>query len=198
MKSAMKTFFLILVWFIAFPSLAQKGFVLTENGKRVEGLLRIEVGFRDRGKKISVFEDKKDKEPEVFYSYSLRGYKVENAAYQILKGFYPFDDSDLYLTNIEARVIESGNITLLSVEISEILNASNDFDDAKSFSRNGGPLYILKTRDDHIKGVKPASQLFIKTTSEFFSDDKDLMLQIRSRKLRYENLQEIVKRYNAG
>ena len=185
----------ILLFLCSFCTIAQNGYIKTSKGEIKKGWLKTEVGYKDRGTRILFFESRKTKDPEIFYAFDLDEYAVSNDTIVILKTFYPFDDQELLYIQVEAKVVRQGKVDLLFVEDKRKLSSQQVNVRRQSSGINPANIYILK-RGNLVEGISPHYQSFLKTMNTFFYDKPQLMEKIKKKRLRYNDLFEIVDNYN--
>jgi hypothetical protein len=141
-------FFIFFNYVLLAPSYGQKynGYVITTKGDKIDGYIRLEVGFKDKGKKILLKQDK-NKPSKIFYSYEVQEYAYGKDTVKIFKSIRPFDDERFFHYK-EAIVITRGKLNLYRFEYTEKAKIPSYNNLTKTISRDYVTYVAYLVEDD--------------------------------------------------
>ncbi|MFM8911551.1 MAG: hypothetical protein ACKOE6_01375, partial [Flammeovirgaceae bacterium] len=95
------------------------GFIVTTKDSIYKGYMRF-VSGGNKGLKLLITNDKKKKPREILLS-DIKYYSYKKDTFAILRDFYPFENTEYSISQIEAKIeINNGTLKLYSASIPEI------------------------------------------------------------------------------
>ena len=190
---------LILILVMSKLSYGQKhdGYVITKNDSLISGYIRFDVGTKSRGSEIRLYENKRS-EPLIFYTLEVNEYAYKRDTFKIIRNLYPFDDEDLFVDQTEAKMLESGKVSLYKISVEG--HAIPMTMTASGVPVGGGKMaraiYLLDDHQGNILGVKKDN--FNAVVTRYFGSNEELILQLRAKKFTYKDLKKVTRIFNKG
>jgi hypothetical protein len=183
---------------------AQNGYVLTIDGGRIEGFLKVQRSFETGELEIELWRNKKDKNPLVYDLYQLQEYGIKKDTFLILTNFYPFEDQPTHFDVLEAKILIRGKIDLLRIDHSYTTSYSTMMGGGLIpaaidliMENYDGPIMILNSDSKGLTRVANYKKKeFVNSVNEFFEDDFSLMKKIIAGEYKFKDLKKIVLEYN--
>src|SRR5688572_28184973 len=94
---------------------AQNGYVKFNKNHVVKGFVRIHNEGRVHEHQIEIATSKDDPAPKRYHKKDVVEYAIQNDTFRILKKFFPYDVEEIYYEIIDAKVIRSGDVSLLQI-----------------------------------------------------------------------------------
>lgn len=139
-------------------------------------------------------------------------YAIKKDTFRILKNFKPFDSEELFIHNLDAKVIESGRMELLRIanpyykSPPPVYPVGNGVGGGaisvsvrlfKQSPENIPTIFILHTpRNNFMRGVPQAEEQFNEVVHDFFSDIAIESFERENGPLTFSNLKKMVAYYN--
>jgi len=172
------------------------GFVKTTDGLLVEGYLRFEVGFKNRGTRIKLYK-KPNESPEIFYTLELREYAFNKDTFKIFTNIKPFENDDKIINIVEAKRISSGKLDVY--EIPEYYSSHVTIPSASggAMGMTTGSvkyIYLVFNKNGQMTGIR--KDIFEEKIKELMPDRQDIINKINSGELKFKHIKKIFASYN--
>lgn len=187
---------------------AQNGYLITENGEKKEGYLRYQISSENGQHEIEYWETFKDKNPKHYTLTDLKEYAIRKDTFKILKGFYPFRESETGIEMIKVSVELRGKINVYSGSITswqdgKVIHYTYDGSEIGGAPKslvgygkyqNTEQYWILEDEKGMIalSRDKPISDLIF-----FLKDENFIQSRIaKSKKFKYKKVIDLIEEYN--
>lgn len=162
----------------------KEGYYIDSSGNHIPGLLKYTFGgnlFTDKSKGDCrlVYRSGPDAEKLKFNAKEIKGFVIGEDSFTVIYNFRI--SSFVHYPQDFARVIEAGPITLFQY-------------DANGGGPNSGDIHYMLVEKDRKLFLLNGN--FREVMESFTADDPELNAQIRTKKLKYKHLRDIVHSYN--
>jgi hypothetical protein len=187
----------------------QNGFIRFSRDSIIRGYIKYYISPKNREEQLEFWKTKNDKSPVRISKRDIDEYAIGKDTFRILENFRPFDSEEFYFDVIDAKIIQSGKIELLSmvnpfyqsnamplpVPVGNTVILVTFTDSALNNLKTIKVLHNRKT--GFIKGVPPEGKSFEDVIADFFSEAAlKSYVTTTGKKIRYKDLQALVKFYN--
>jgi hypothetical protein len=196
---------LLVVLVLHSTALAQNGYVKFYKHSITKGYVKIREAEKIHEQVIEFGLSENDPSPKHFHKKDILEYAIHTDTFRILKDFYPYEVSEIYFDLVEAKVIQSGKVSLLRIDNAHHLirqagatEASADFHD-ESVTKVPH-MYVLHDADnDYVRGIPSKKEKFDLVIPDFFSEEELAEYTKAHGKPHYKDLEKMVMFYrNAG
>lgn len=105
----------VILLFVVGNADAQNGYIRLTNDSVLTGYIKHVLSIKDNEHVLEFWRTKNDKSPRRFMRSDVLDYAIKKDTFRILKNFKPFDSEELFIHNLDAKVIESGRMELLRI-----------------------------------------------------------------------------------
>jgi hypothetical protein len=182
---------------------AQKGFVITQDDSLYHGFMRF-TSDGEGGQKLLITNDKK-KKPREYRLSDLKFYAYKKDTIAVLRDFFPFEEDDGVVEIMEARVIVSKGVLKLYHGSLPITSGHSTVALVPTISPVGFGVmatrqpyntFLIRTPDGQIRAIKHQNDDFEESILPYIEDNEALAADVRSGKLKFRDIKEIILRYN--
>jgi len=197
----MRSTFIALILFTTQNLCAQQfdGFVITNKDSLIRGYMKIDLDGL-KGRRILITDDKREK-PKSFHLNDLKYYCYRKDTFAILRDFYPFEDDDYRVEEIEAKVlVGKGKTKLYHATFPDyqdrVIMFQSPTGGMPGYGKVAYSTYVVRDRKNNLIGIPYEKEKFIETMKQIVGDNQELMQKIQNKELRYKDTKKIIRIYN--
>ncbi len=168
------------------------GYVKTRDDRTINGYLKFEVGFKDRGTKIKLYKNPKDS-PQIFYSLEVKEYAHKKDTFKIFTNIKPSEDKKRILDIVEAKRICKGELELY--EIPEYSYSAMIIPGMGIMATDyANFIYLVIDKEESVICIN--RETFKEKIIEIINDRQDLVDKVNSEELKFRHIDKIIEAYN--
>jgi hypothetical protein len=173
---------------------AQNGYIKFNKNQLVSGYVKVHNASQVHEHQIEISDNKDHIDPKRYHKKDIIEYAINGDTFKILKKFFPYDIEEIYYELIDAKVIQSGNVSLLQIHNSYSTLDEGLFATLHDQSPSQVPyFYVLQdSKENYTRGVPTKKEKFKQVLGEFFSDESIVAYENEHGSLHFRDLQKIV------
>jgi hypothetical protein len=198
----MKHFTVAIFILMPFVLTAQEGYIKFNNHTVIHGFLNRKVSDKNGEHIIEFLKSKHDPAPQHYRRADIYEYAINTDTFRVLKNFYPFEVEGFHFEHVDARVLKSGTVDLLGIDV----NHEKYVEHVKKGSLNhvmdhtlgNTPyLYVLhEESDQYVRAVPSKKDKFRETLFEVFTEDAVDAYEQTKGEIHFRHLTAFVEHYN--
>jgi hypothetical protein len=113
----MKCILTLPIVLVACNLFAQDGYIKFNKHTVVHGFVNKKVSGDKNEEIIEFLKIKHDPAPQHYRKADVYEYAIKHDTFRVLKNFYPFEVEGFYFEHVDARVLHSGDVDLLGIDV---------------------------------------------------------------------------------
>lgn len=177
----------------------QNGYIKFHKHSIAEGYVSIHEAKKIHEQQIEIRQSEDDPHPKHYHKKDIVEYAIMKDTFRILKDFYPYEIQEIYFDLVEARVIQSGKISLLRIDNAHQMisksaggSVSSEFHD-ETATKVPHMFVLHDTENNYFRGIPTRKEKFEEVIPDFFSDNVLALYEKEHGKIHYKDLEKLVK-----